>query len=94
MADPTLKDFMESLTIIKSSMETAHGRLDRLDRSVDNIQTRLNKLDALIVKIVGLEESQEYISKDCEDQKRKIAKITALELLSKSVLLLEWLITT
>lgn len=89
MADPTLKDFMESLTIIKSSMETAHGRLDRLDRSVDNIQTRLNKLDALIVKIVGLEESQEYISKDCEDQTRKIAKITALELLSKSVLLLE-----
>ena len=57
MAEATLKDVMESLTIIKSSMETVHGRLDRLDRSVHNIQIRLNKLEALSFKIAGLEEN-------------------------------------
>ena len=52
-------------------METVHGRLDRLDRSVDNIQTRLKKLEALSFKTTGLGESQEYISKDFENQKKK-----------------------
>ena len=71
MAEPTLEDLTESLTIVKSSMETVHGRLDRLDRSVDNIQTRLKKLEALSFKTTGLGESQEYISKDFEKQKKK-----------------------
>lgn len=38
MVELTLKD-IKSLKNIKSSMETVHGRLDRLDRSIDKIQT-------------------------------------------------------
>ena len=59
MAEPTLKDVMESQAIIKSSVETVHGKLDMLDRLVGNIQTRLNKQEALTVKIAGIDESQE-----------------------------------
>ena len=47
----------------------------RLDRLVDNIQTRLNNLEALSIKIAGLEESQEHISKEFEDQKRNLEEI-------------------
>ena len=43
-----------SLTIIKLTMKAVHGRLDRPDRSVDNIQTRLNKLEPLSFEITGL----------------------------------------
>ena len=57
-------------------METVHERLDRPNRSVDNTEIRLNKLEALSFKTAGLEESQRYISKDFEDQKRKMAEIT------------------
>ena len=75
MAEPTLKDVMERQAIIKSSVETLHGKLDMLDRSVGNIQTRLNKQEALTVKIAGIDESQEQISKDFDNQKKKMAEI-------------------
>ena len=75
MAEPTLKDVMKSQAIIKSSVETVHGKLDMLDRSVGNIQTRLNKQEALTVKIAGIDESQEQISKDFDNHKKKMAEI-------------------
>ena len=73
--EPTLKDVMLSLASIKSTVDGINNRICSLEGRICKVEENLSKMREIELKVVSLEESQEFLSKRYEEQDRNINKI-------------------
>ena len=73
--EPTLKDVMLSLASIKNTVDGINNRICSVEGRICKVEENLTKMREIELKVVSLEESQEFLSKRYEEQDRNIDEI-------------------
>ena len=74
-SESTLEDVMLTLASIKSTVDGINNRICRMEERLYKVEEKLCKVEDLEIRVVSLEESQDFLSKRYEEQDKDIKEI-------------------